>query len=57
MSQRASQTRIVLDKRHLPLADHILQETGISNYSQLTAILLVNYGEYLVKSLKREVEK
>jgi hypothetical protein len=47
-----SQTRIVLNPKHKPKADEILQETGIETMSQLFTILLVNYGERLVKSLK-----
>ena len=48
-----SQTRIVLDKKLIPIADQILNETGISNYSQLVALLLKNYGDRLMNSLKQ----
>ena len=46
------QTRIVLHKDLVPIADQILQETGIGNYSQLIAILLKSYGDRLMNSLK-----
>lgn len=48
-----NQTRIVLDKKLVPMADQILKETGINNYSQLIAILIKNYGDRLVSSLKQ----
>ena len=48
-----NQTRIVLDKKLVPFADQILEETGIANYSQLVAILLKNYGDRLMNSLKQ----
>lgn len=48
-----NQTRIVLDKKLVPVANRILEETGINNYSQLVAILLKNYGDRLVNSLKQ----
>lgn len=49
-----SQTRIVLNPKHKPKAEQILEQTGIESYSQLFAVLLVNYGEKLVKALKCE---
>ncbi|BAZ03334.1 hypothetical protein NIES37_73470 (plasmid) [Tolypothrix tenuis PCC 7101] len=47
-----SQTRVVLDEKYLPLAKEIIEQTGINTYSQLFSILLVNYGDTLVKSLR-----
>jgi hypothetical protein len=49
-----NQKRVVLDDKHLPLAESILDKTGITNCSQLFAILLVNYGEKLVNALKQD---
>jgi hypothetical protein len=47
-----SQTRIVLNEKHKPTADKILEQTGISNFSELFGILLTCYGERLIASLK-----
>lgn len=47
------QKRVVLDEKYIPKAE-IIGETGISTFSQLFTILLVNYGDVLVKSLKGE---
>ncbi|BAY78373.1 hypothetical protein NIES25_48470 [Nostoc linckia NIES-25] len=47
-----AQTRIVLDPKHKPKADQIMEETGISTLSQLFSILLVCYGDHLVNALK-----
>ncbi|MBD2303594.1 hypothetical protein H6H01_32375 [Nostoc calcicola FACHB-3891] len=47
-----SQTRVVLDEKHIPKAKEIIEQTGINTYSQLFTILLVNYGDTLVKSLR-----
>lgn len=52
-----SQTRVVLDEKHLPKAKEIIEQTGINTYSQLFTILLVNYGDTLVKSLKGSNEQ
>jgi hypothetical protein len=49
-----TQTRIVLNPKHKPKADEILQETGISNFSELFGILLTCYGEKLINSLKKD---
>lgn len=47
-----NQTRVVLDEKHIPKAQEIIEQTGINTYSQLFTILLVNYGDTLVRSLK-----
>jgi hypothetical protein len=48
----SNQKRIVLNSKHEPVAQKILDETGIDNLSQLFSILVVNYGARLVKDLK-----
>ena len=47
-----TQTRIVLETKHKPRADRIMEQTGISTLSQLFSILLVCYGDHLVNSMK-----
>jgi hypothetical protein len=47
-----NQTRVVLDSKHIPKAKEIIEQTGINIYSQLFTILLVNYGDILVRSLR-----
>lgn len=47
-----AQTRIVLNPKYKPLAEEILEVTGIDNLSQLFTLLLVNYGDCLVNCLK-----
>lgn len=47
-------TRIVLSERHRPKAERIIDETGIDNLSQLFTLLLINYGDKLVKALKED---
>ncbi|MFL9458031.1 hypothetical protein AB0756_39875 [Tolypothrix campylonemoides VB511288_2] len=49
---RKQQRRIVLDAKHEPFAEQILEQTGIANCSQLFTILLINYGDRLVENLK-----
>lgn len=44
--------RIVLSDKHRPKAERIIAETGIDNLSQLFSLLIVNYGDRLVKALK-----
>mgnify|MGYP001794054323 CR=1 FL=1 len=44
--------RIVLNPKHENKASEILTKTGIENCSQLFSILLVNFGDDLVKRLK-----
>lgn len=48
----ANQTRVVLDETERPLAEQILEQTGIKTFSQLFSILIVNYGNHLVSALK-----
>jgi hypothetical protein len=48
----ANQTRVVLDETERPLAEQILEQTGIKTFSQLFSILIVNYGNHLVTALK-----
>lgn len=48
----ANQTRVVLDEAERPLAEQILEQTGIKTFSQLFSILIVNYGNHLVTALK-----
>jgi hypothetical protein len=48
----ANQTRVVLDEAERPLAEQILEQTGIKTFSQLFSILIVNYGSHLVSALK-----
>lgn len=52
MSNRNPQIRLVLTQKHKPLADRILDETGIETYTQLLSIFIVNYGEILIHALK-----
>lgn len=47
-----NQTRVVLDEKHILKAKEIIEQTGINTYSQLFTILLVNYGDTLVRSLR-----
>lgn len=52
-----NQKRIVLNPEHVPQAEEILKETGISSLSQLFSIFLSCYGEHLLKSLKPPTDK
>lgn len=47
-----NQKRIVLAPELIPVADEICKQTGISNHSQLIAILIKNYGTRLVSALR-----
>ena len=47
-----TQKRIVLNPKHTDKAQKILAQTGIENCSQLFSILLVNFGDDLIKRLK-----
>ncbi|MBU7586999.1 MAG: hypothetical protein KAF91_29810 [Nostoc sp. TH1S01] len=47
-----NQKRVVLDEKYVPKAEEIINQTGIHTFSQLFTILLVNYGDTLVRSLK-----
>ncbi|WP_166482693.1 hypothetical protein [Scytonema sp. UIC 10036] len=53
---RLRQKRVVLNSDLEPLADKIIEQTGIPNCSQLFAILLTNYGEKLITALKGDKE-
>lgn len=47
-----SQTRIVLNPKHRQKAEEILEVTGLDSFSQLFSLLLVVYGDCLIKSLR-----
>ncbi|MUG98926.1 hypothetical protein F7734_44185 [Scytonema sp. UIC 10036] len=49
---RTPQTRVVLDPRYKDKVEQICKATGIHSPSQLFTILVANYGDVLVKSLK-----
>lgn len=42
------QTRAVMPARYVPLADELLQATGVNDYSTLIGILLSRYGQHLL---------
>jgi hypothetical protein len=48
-----TQTRIVLNPKYKDKAQEILEVTGIDSLSQLFTLLLANYGDVLVRSLKQ----
>jgi hypothetical protein len=43
-----AQTRAVMPARYVPLADELLQTTGVGDYSTLIGILLSRYGKHLL---------
>jgi hypothetical protein len=45
-----AQTRAVLQKKFVPLADELLALTGVSDYSTLIGILLSRYGNHLLST-------
>lgn len=45
-----AQTRAVLPARYVPLADELLQATGVNDYSTLIGILLSRYGQHLLNT-------
>lgn len=45
-----SQTRAVLPRKIVPLADELLATTGVSDYSTLIGILLSRYGNHLLST-------
>lgn len=45
-----SQTRITLTSQVVPLAEELLQLTGVTNLSNLFALLLTRYGQHLKDS-------
>jgi len=46
-----AQTRAVMPARYVPLADELLQTTGINDYSTLIGILLSGYGKHLLQQI------
>lgn len=42
-----AQTRAVMPSKYLPLADELLEVTGVNDYSTLISVLLSRYGEHL----------
>jgi hypothetical protein len=45
-----SQTRITLNPQIVPLAEELLQLTGVTSLSNLFALLLTRYGQHLKNS-------
>jgi len=45
-----AQTRAVMPARYVPLADELLQTTGINDYSTLIGILLSRYCKHLLST-------
>jgi hypothetical protein len=45
-----AQTRAVMPSRYVPLADELLETTGINDYSTLIGILLSRYGKHLLST-------
>jgi hypothetical protein len=45
-----AQTRAVMPARYVPLAEELLQTTGINDYSTLIGILLSRYGKHLLST-------
>jgi hypothetical protein len=45
-----AQTRAVMPARYVPLADELLQTTGVGDYSTLIGILLSRYGKHLLNT-------
>jgi hypothetical protein len=45
-----AQTRAVMPARYVPLADELLQATGVNDYSTLIGILLSRYGQHLLNT-------
>jgi hypothetical protein len=45
-----AQTRAVMPARYVPLADELLQATGVNDYSTLIGILLSRYGKHLLNT-------
>jgi hypothetical protein len=43
-----AQVRAVMPARYVPLADELLETTGINDYSTLIGILLSRYGQHLL---------
>lgn len=45
-----AQTRAVMPARYVPLADELLEATGVNDYSTLIGILLSRYGQHLLNT-------
>ena len=43
-----AQTRAVMPSRYVPLADELLETTGVNDYNTLIGILLSRYGQHLL---------
>jgi hypothetical protein len=52
MKQR--QVRIVLNPKYKSHAEEVLAATGLENFSQLFAVLLVNYSDRLIAAFRAE---
>ncbi len=46
----AQQIRVVLSDRAKPIADELLEVTGVENYSQLIALMFTRYGSHMKNS-------
>lgn len=44
------QIRVVLSDRAKPIADELLEVTGVENYSQLIALMFTRYGHHMKNS-------
>jgi len=42
------QTRAVMPSKFVPLADELLEVTGVGDYSTLISLLLSRYGQHLL---------
>ena len=45
-----AQTRAVMPSKFLPLADELLDVTGVADYSTLISLLLSRYGNHLLNT-------
>ncbi|MEG4087541.1 hypothetical protein [Microcoleus sp. POL10_C6] len=45
-----AQTRAVMPSKFLPLADELLDVTGVADYSTLISLLLSRYGNHLLST-------
>jgi hypothetical protein len=45
-----AQTRAVMPQKFLPLADELLETTGVPDYSSLISVLLSRYGKHLLNT-------
>lgn len=45
-----AQTRAVMPSKFVPLADELLEATGVHDYSTLIGILLSRYGKHLLNT-------